>query len=65
MMWGRQDRAEGYLLQPDGAFYVDGNFDLRLSLSSLEVATARNDRQFPESHISTEAKLNTTPSGRI
>ena len=29
-MWGRQDRAEGYLLQPDGSFYVDGNFDVNL-----------------------------------
>jgi hypothetical protein len=28
VMWGRQDRAEGYALQPDGAFYVDGAFDV-------------------------------------
>ena len=27
MMWGQQDRAQGYALQPDGAFYVDGAFD--------------------------------------
>ena len=30
VMWGRQDRAQGYLLQPDGSFYVDGNFDVNL-----------------------------------
>ncbi len=30
VMWGRQDRAEGYLLQPDGSFYVDGSFDVSL-----------------------------------
>jgi hypothetical protein len=29
-MWGRQDRAEGYLLQSDGSFYVDGSFDVKL-----------------------------------
>ncbi len=31
VMWGRQDRAEGYALQPDGAFYVDGAFDVNLA----------------------------------
>lgn len=30
VMWGRQDRAEGYAIQPDGSFYADGAFDLRL-----------------------------------
>jgi hypothetical protein len=29
-MWGQQDRAQGYALQPDGAFYVDGAFDVQL-----------------------------------
>ncbi len=27
VMWGQQDRAEGYALQPDGSFYADGAFD--------------------------------------
>lgn len=27
VMWGQNDRAEGYALQPDGAFYVDGGFE--------------------------------------
>lgn len=27
VMWGQQDRAQGYALQPDGSFYVDGAFD--------------------------------------
>ncbi len=27
VMWGQQDRAQGYALQPDGSFYVDGGFD--------------------------------------
>jgi len=30
VMWGRQDRAEGYALQSDGAFYIDGAFDVSL-----------------------------------
>lgn len=30
VFWGRQDRPEGWLLQPDGAFYVDGAFTLDL-----------------------------------
>ena len=27
VLWGQQDRAQGYALQPDGSFYVDGAFD--------------------------------------
>lgn len=27
VMWGQNDRAQGYALQPDGAFYADGAFD--------------------------------------
>jgi hypothetical protein len=27
VMWGQDDRAQGYALQPDGSFYVDGAFD--------------------------------------
>jgi hypothetical protein len=30
VMWGRQDRAEGYAIQPDGSFYVDGSFKVRV-----------------------------------
>ena len=30
VLWGQQDRAEGYALQPDGSFYVDGSFDVAL-----------------------------------
>lgn len=28
VLWGQQDRAEGYALQPDGSFYVDGGFEV-------------------------------------
>src|SRR5690349_2259227 len=30
LLWGQQDRAEGYALQPDGSFYVDGSFEARV-----------------------------------
>jgi hypothetical protein len=30
VMWGQDDRAQGYALQPDGAFYVDGTFDVQV-----------------------------------
>lgn len=30
VMWGQNDRAEGYALQPDGSFYVDGGFEVRV-----------------------------------
>lgn len=30
IMWGRDDRADGYATQPDGAFYVDGAFEVKL-----------------------------------
>ena len=30
IMWGHDDSAQGYATQPDGAFYVDTPFDLKL-----------------------------------
>ena len=30
VMWGQNDRAQGYAIQPDGSFYVDGAFDIRV-----------------------------------
>ena len=30
VMWGQQDRAQGYALQPDGSFYVDGAFEVNV-----------------------------------
>jgi len=30
VMWGQQDRAQGYALQPDGSFYADGTFDVKV-----------------------------------
>src|SRR3954468_8760248 len=30
VMWGQDDHADGYALQPDGAFYVDGGFQAQV-----------------------------------
>jgi hypothetical protein len=30
VMWGQNDRAQGYATQPDGSFYVDGGFEVRV-----------------------------------
>ena len=51
VMYGRDDRAEGYGFQPDSSFYVDGKFSIdllpgnyRLSLSKgYEYLTQKHD----------------------
>jgi hypothetical protein len=40
-MWGRQDRAEGYALQPDSSFYVDGSFDAVLAPGTYTLAVSK------------------------
>ena len=40
-MWGQQDRAQGYALQPDGSFYVDGAFDVRLPPGTYTLAISK------------------------
>ena len=30
VMWGQNDRAQGYAVQPDGSFYVDGAFEVKV-----------------------------------
>jgi hypothetical protein len=41
LLWGRQDQAEGYALQPDGSFYVDGAFDVRLPPGSSSLTIGK------------------------
>ena len=33
VMYGQNDRAQGYTDQPDGSFYVEGGFDVRVPFS--------------------------------
>jgi hypothetical protein len=41
VLWGQQDRAEGYALQPDGSFYVDGAFDVRVPPGTYTLTIAK------------------------
>lgn len=41
IMWGRDDRADGYATQPDGAFYVDGAFEVKLPPGEYQVALSK------------------------
>ena len=41
VMWGQQDRAQGYALQPDGSFYVDGAFDVSVPPGAYAVSLSK------------------------
>jgi hypothetical protein len=41
VMWGQQDRAQGYALQPDGAFYADGSFDVDVPPGSYALTLSK------------------------
>lgn len=41
IMWGRDDRADGYASQPDGSFYVDRAFDVRLPTGEYDIALSK------------------------
>ena len=50
VMWGRSDRAEGYSLQPDGSFYVDGFFEVSLPAGSYQLQISKGYEYLPETH---------------
>ena len=50
VMWGRSDRADGYVLQPDGSFYVDGSFQARLPAGSYRVELSKGYEYTTQSH---------------
>lgn len=50
VMWGRQDRAEGYLLQPDGSFYVDGGFDVNLPPGDYSLTISKGTEYLQQNH---------------
>jgi hypothetical protein len=41
VMWGQNDRAQGYALQPDGSFYADGAFDVRLPSGAYSLTVSK------------------------
>jgi len=56
VMWGQQDRAEGYALQPDGSFYADGAFDVRVPPGDYTVSLSKGfEYTKQEQHITVAA----------
>ncbi len=41
VLWGRNDRAEGFLFQPDGSFYADGWFEVALPPGRYTVTVSK------------------------
>ena len=41
VMWGQNDRAQGYALQPDGSFYADGGFDVRVPPGAYKLTVSK------------------------
>jgi hypothetical protein len=60
VMWGQQDRAEGYATQPDGSFYVDGFFEVRLPAGSYRLAISKGFEYTPQT-----AKLDLSPGAAV
>lgn len=50
VMWGRMDQAEGYLLQPDGSFYVDGAFEVELPPGTYTLTISKGYEYLKETH---------------
>ncbi len=50
IMWGRDDRADGYATQPDGAFYVAGAFELRLPPGDYLIAVSKGYEYVRQQH---------------
>jgi hypothetical protein len=53
VMWGQQDRAVGYLLQPDGSFYVDGSFDVSLPAGDYTLTISKGYEYRQQTHTLT------------
>src|SRR5947209_4327122 len=41
VMWGQNDRVQGFTLQPDGSFYVDGAFDVRVPPGTYQLTVSK------------------------
>ena len=50
IMWGRSDRADGYALQPDGSFYVDGSFEARLPAGVYRLELSKGYEYATQAH---------------
>jgi hypothetical protein len=43
VMWGQNDRAQGYAIQPDGSFYVDGAFDVKVPAGKYSLLVTKGN----------------------
>jgi len=50
VMWGRNDRAEGYAVLPDGSFYADGGFQVRLPAGRYNVRVSKGYEYLTQTH---------------
>ncbi len=48
VMYGRFDRAEGYAFQPDGAFYVDGGFEIEVAPGTYRLSISKGFEYLPQ-----------------
>jgi hypothetical protein len=55
IMWGHDDRADGYATQPDGAFYVDRPFELTLPPGDYSIALTKGYEFVRQQHRVTVA----------
>jgi hypothetical protein len=55
IMWGRDDRADGYATQPDGAFYVDAPFEVKLPPGDYLIALTKGYEFVRQQHRVTVA----------
>jgi hypothetical protein len=48
VMYGQNDRAQGYTDQPDGSFYVDGAFDVRVPPGTYKLTVSKGFEYDPQ-----------------
>ncbi len=53
VMYGRNDRAEGYRAQPDGSFYVDGRFTTTLAPGRYTLSVEKGYEYLRQTHTLT------------
>jgi hypothetical protein len=50
VMYGRNDRAEGFVSQPDGAFYVEGPFGVDLAPGTWRLSLSKGNEYLSQDH---------------